>query len=105
MDARGGCAAFSVAGIENGKALGRPKAEANRRRHNHSPDGSEVEGEMTDEPHLRLPCQAGRRARLDVWDRQTKGPGKASGQSGRSLAEEQAREIADKLTRNFIAKG
>ena len=28
------------------KAFDRPKAEANRRRHNHSPDGSEGEGEM-----------------------------------------------------------
>jgi hypothetical protein len=46
MDARGGCAAFGVAGIENGKAFDRPKAEANRRRHNHSPDGSEGEWEM-----------------------------------------------------------
>jgi hypothetical protein len=48
MDARGGCAAFGVAGIENGKAFDRPKAEANRRRDNHSPYGSEGEGEMTE---------------------------------------------------------
>jgi hypothetical protein len=48
MDARGGCAAFGVTGIENGKAFDRPKAEANRRRHHHSPDGSKSEGEMTE---------------------------------------------------------
>jgi hypothetical protein len=46
MDARRGCAAFSVAGIENGQEFNRAEAEANCRRHKHSPGGSEGEGEM-----------------------------------------------------------
>ena len=39
MDVRTGCAAFSVAGIENGEASDRPEAEANRRRHEQTADG------------------------------------------------------------------
>ena len=75
MDARGGCAAFGVAGIENGKALDRPEAEANRRRHNHSPDGSEGQDEMTDvsnalhlTPVIPIHCQYRDRGHQNVED-------------------------------------
>jgi hypothetical protein len=41
MDAPGGCAAFGVAGIENGQGFDRPEAEANRYRHKQATVGSE----------------------------------------------------------------
>jgi hypothetical protein len=106
MDARGGCAAFGVAGIENGKALDRPEAEANRRRHNHSSDGSEGQDEMTDEPHLPRFLVRGCAGRgWMVWDRHTKGPAKCLGYAVVELPEDKAREIADTLTKRYIAEG
>jgi hypothetical protein len=40
-----------------------------------------------------------------VWDRQIKGPAKYRGYPALELAEEEAREIADYLTQQYIAKG
>jgi uncharacterized protein (DUF3820 family) len=40
-----------------------------------------------------------------VWDRHTKGPAKYQGQMVVDLPEEQAREIADELTKQYIAEG
>jgi hypothetical protein len=41
MDARGGCAAFGVAGIENGEGFDFPEAETDRLSHNRAVEGSE----------------------------------------------------------------
>jgi hypothetical protein len=106
MDARGGCAAFGVTKFENGQAFDRPETETDRHRHNHATEGSEGQDEVTDEPHLpRFIVRRGAGRGWMVWDRHTKGPAKYLGNLVVGLAEEQAREIADQLTRNYIAKG
>jgi hypothetical protein len=40
-----------------------------------------------------------------VWDRQTKGPAQYHGQTAVDLPEDQAREIRDELTKQYIANG
>jgi hypothetical protein len=55
MDARGRCAAFGTAGIENGQTFDRPEAEANRYRYKHTTEGLEGQDEVTEEPHLPTP--------------------------------------------------
>jgi hypothetical protein len=40
-----------------------------------------------------------------VWDRHTKGPAKLDGRLAVELAEDDAREIKDVLTRIYIAEG
>ena len=102
----GGCAAFGAAGIEDGQAFDRPKTETDRQRHNHSPDGSEGQDEMTDEPHLpRFLIRRGAKRDWMVWDRQTKGPAEYQGHLVVGLPEEQARKIAGGLTKKYIAEG
>jgi hypothetical protein len=82
------------------------EAEAARCRHNHATEGSEGQDEVTDEPHLpRFIVRRGAGRGWMVWDRHTKGPAKYLGNLVVGLAEEQAREIADALTKQYIAKG
>ena len=61
---------------------------------------------MTDAPHL--PRYVVRRdAERDwmVWDRHTKGPAMLEGRLATGLAEDDAREIKDVLTKIYIAEG
>jgi hypothetical protein len=60
------------------------------------------ESEMTDEPHL--PRFLVRRGWM-VWDRHNKGPAKYLGYAVVELPEDKAREIADVLTKRYIAEG
>jgi hypothetical protein len=61
---------------------------------------------MTDEPHVpRFLVRRGAWRDWMVWDRQAKGPAKYQGQTAVDLPEEQARKIADELTRKYIAEG
>ena len=61
---------------------------------------------MTDEPHLpRFLVRRGAKRGWMVWDRHTKGPAKYLGYAVVGLAEEQARKIADELTKKYIAEG
>ena len=92
--------------FEDGQAFDRPKTETDRQRHNHSPDGSEGQDEMTDEPHLpRFLIRRGAKRDWMVWDRQTKGPAEYQGHLVVGLPEEQARKIAGGLTKKYIAEG
>jgi hypothetical protein len=40
-----------------------------------------------------------------VWDRHSKGPAKYQGRTVIELPEEQARKVADELTKQYIAQG
>jgi broad specificity phosphatase PhoE len=60
---------------------------------------------MTDEPHLPRFLVRHGATNWMVWDRQTKGPAKYQDNPAVGLAEKQAREMADELTRNNIANG
>jgi hypothetical protein len=61
---------------------------------------------MTDEPHLpRFLVRRGAKRDWMVWDRQTKGPAEYLGYPVVELPEDQAREIADVLTKRYIAEG
>jgi hypothetical protein len=61
---------------------------------------------MTDEPHLpRFLVRRGARRDWTVSDKQTKGPAKYLGYPVVELPEDQAREIADELTKRYIAEG
>ena len=61
---------------------------------------------MTDEPHLpRFLVRRGAKRDWMVWDRQTKGPAKYQGHMVVESPENQARKIADELTKQYIAKG
>ncbi len=61
---------------------------------------------MTDEPHLpRFLVRRGAKRDWMVWDRQSKGPAKRQGLTAVDLPEDQAREIADELTKKYIAEG
>jgi hypothetical protein len=61
---------------------------------------------MTDEPHLpRFLVRRDARRGWMVWDRQARGLAKYQGGAAVGLPEEQAREIADELTLQYIAKG
>jgi len=106
MDAPRGRATFGVTGIENGQIFDRAQTEENRCRHKHATKGSEGQDEMTDETHLpRFLVRRGARGDWMVWDRHTKGPAKLDGRLAVELAEDDAREIKDVLTRIYIAEG
>jgi hypothetical protein len=61
---------------------------------------------MTDEPQLpRFVVRRGAWRDWMVWDRHTKGPAKLDGRLAIGLAEDDAREIKDVLTRIYIAEG
>jgi hypothetical protein len=61
---------------------------------------------MTDEPHLpRLLVRRGAKGGWMVWDRHTKGPAMLDGRLAVGLAEDDAREIKEALTRICIAEG
>jgi hypothetical protein len=62
--------------------------------------------EMTDESDFpRFLVRLDARRDWMVWDRHTKRPAKYLGNPVVGLAEEQARDIADKLTKKYIAQG
>jgi hypothetical protein len=68
--------------------------------------GKRFESKMTDEPHLpRFLIRRGAWRGWMVWDRHTKGPAKYLGYPVVELPEDQAREIADELTKRYIAEG
>jgi hypothetical protein len=61
---------------------------------------------VTDEPHLpRFLIRRGAGRGWMVWDRHTKGPAKYLGYPVVELPEDTAREIADVLTKRYIAEG
>jgi hypothetical protein len=61
---------------------------------------------VTDEPHLpRFLVRRGAKRDWMVWDRQTKGPAEYLGYPVVDLPEDKAREIADVLTKRYIAEG
>jgi hypothetical protein len=61
---------------------------------------------MTDEPHVpRFLVRRGAWGGWMVWDRLTKGPAMLDGRLAIGLAEGEAREIKDVLTRIYIAEG
>jgi hypothetical protein len=61
---------------------------------------------MTDEPHLpRFVVRRGAWRDWMVWDRHTKGPAKLDGRLVVGLAEDDAKEIKDVLTKIYIAEG
>jgi hypothetical protein len=60
---------------------------------------------MADEPHLaRFLVRRGARRDWMVWDRQTKGPAEYFGYLAVELSEDRAREIADELTKRYLAE-
>jgi hypothetical protein len=64
------------------------------------------ENEMTDELHLpRFLVGRGARRGWMVWDRHTKSPAMLDDRLAVGLAEDDAREIRDVLTRIYIAEG
>jgi hypothetical protein len=64
------------------------------------------EREMTDEPHLpRFLVRRGSRGDWMVWDRHTNGPAMLDNRLAVELAEDDAREIKDVLTKIYIAEG
>jgi hypothetical protein len=106
MDARRGCSTFGVAEFQNGQTFDRAKIETDRVSHNHAQEQSEGQGEMTDEPHLsRFLVRRGAWRDWMVWDRHTKGPAMLEGRLAIGLAEDDAREIKDVLTKIYIAEG
>jgi hypothetical protein len=61
---------------------------------------------MTDEPHLpRFVVRRGAGRGWMVWDRHTKGPAKLDGRLVVGLAEDDAKEVKDVLTKRYIAEG
>jgi hypothetical protein len=61
---------------------------------------------MTDEPQLpRFVVRRGAWRDWMVWDRHTKGPAMLDGRLAIGLAEDDAREIKDVLTKIYIAEG
>ena len=61
---------------------------------------------MTDEPHLpRFLVRRGAWRDWMVWDRPTKGAAKLDGRLVVGLAEDDAKEIKDVLTKIYIAEG
>ena len=61
---------------------------------------------MTDESYLpRFLVRRGAGRDWMVWDRHTKGPAMLDGRLATGLAEDDAREIKDELTRIYIAEG
>jgi len=64
------------------------------------------ESEMTDDPRLpRFLVRRGAWRDWMVWDRHTKGPAMLDGRLAIGLAEDDAREIRDVLTRIYITEG
>jgi hypothetical protein len=59
----------------------------------------------TELPFPRVPIRLGARRDWMVWDRQTKGPAKYFGNPAVGLAKEDALEMLDELTKQYIAKG
>ena len=61
---------------------------------------------MTEEPYLpRFLVRRDARRSWMVWDRHTKGPAMLDGRLAIGLAEDDAREIKDVLTKIYIAEG
>jgi hypothetical protein len=61
---------------------------------------------MTDEPYLpRFFVRRGARRGWMVWDRHARGSAKYQGRTVIELPEEQARKVADELTKQYIAQG
>jgi hypothetical protein len=61
---------------------------------------------MTDEPHLpRFVVRRDAGRDWMVWDRHAKGPAMLDGRLAIGLAEDDAREIKDVLTKIYIAEG
>ena len=61
---------------------------------------------MTDEsPIPRFLVRRGTRLDWMVWDRHTNGPAMLDGRLAIGLAEDDAREIKDVLTKQYIAEG
>jgi hypothetical protein len=61
---------------------------------------------MADEPHLpRFLVRRGSWRGWMVWDRQIKRPAEYFGYPAVELSEDRAREIADVLTKRYIAEG
>ena len=60
---------------------------------------------MTDEPPPRFLVRRGGKGDWMVWDRHTKGPAMLDDRLAKGLAEDDAREIKDILTRIYIAEG
>jgi hypothetical protein len=68
--------------------------------------GNRLKSKMTEEaPVSRFLVRRGAWGGWMVWDRHMKGPAKHQGKTAVDLSEEQARKIADELTKQYIAKG
>jgi hypothetical protein len=106
MDARGGRTTSRVADFQNGQTVDRAEIETNCFGRKHASERSESQDEMTDEPHLpRFLVRRGAWRDWMVWDRHTKGPAMLDGRLAIGLAEDDAREIKDVLTKIYIAEG